>query len=213
MEDSIVYKELSDEVHLFAVCDGHGGAEVAQLVGKMLPETVAKDSEFKAKNYSQALTNSFKKLDEFISSAKGEEQLRALNKSLGGKGVGPEEKIGYRAGTTLVVVLLTRDKYYVANAGDSRAILSRNHQAVTLSNDHKPDLPSEKDRIEKAGGYVHNGRVNASLALSRSLGDFEFKHFSNRSYEEQAVTSLPEVMVVERRAEDNFVLLGCDGVW
>lgn len=70
MEDSIVYKELSDEVHLFAVCDGHGGAEVAQLVVHA-SETVAKDSEFKAKNYSQALTNSFKKLDEFISSAKG----------------------------------------------------------------------------------------------------------------------------------------------
>lgn len=52
-----------------------------------------------------------------------------------------DDKIGYRAGTTLVLLLLTKDKYYVANAGDSRAILSRNNLAVALSNDHKPDLP------------------------------------------------------------------------
>ena len=91
---------------------------------------------------------------------------------------------------------MTKDKYYVANIGDSRAILSRNNQAVTLSNDHKPDLPVEKERIEKAGGYVHNGRVNNSLALSRSFGDFAFKHFSNRPYEEQAVTSVPDIIEV-----------------
>lgn len=38
------------------------------------------------------------------------------------------------------------------------------------------------------------GRVNGSLSLSRSFGDFEYKHFSDRSYEEQAVTSLPDVI-------------------
>ena len=81
----------------------------------------------------------------------------------------------------------------MANAGDSRAVLSRNHKALALSEDHKPDLEIEKERIEKAGGYVHNGRVNNSLALSRSLGDFEFKHFSTRPYEQQAVISLPDV--------------------
>lgn len=108
---------------------------------------------------------------------------------------------------------MTKDKYYVANAGDSRAVLSNNNKAVTLSNDHKPDLPSEKERIQKAGGYVHNGRVNNSLALSRSLGDFEFKHFSNRPYDQQAVISLPDVIEVSRSKQDKFILLGCDGIW
>ena len=33
----------------------------------------------------------------------------------------------------------------------------------------------EKLRIEKAGGEVRQGRVNGCLAVSRSLGDYEFK--------------------------------------
>lgn len=107
-----------------------------------LPKTLTSDPDFKAKNYAKALTSTFRKLDELIASPKGEEQLRALNKSLNGRPLDLEDKIGYRAGTTLVLLLLTKDRYFVANAGDSRAILSRNHQAVTLSNDHKPDLPA-----------------------------------------------------------------------
>jgi serine/threonine protein phosphatase PrpC len=77
---------------------------------------------------------------------------------------------------------MTKDKLYVANIGDSRAILCHNNKAVALSNDHKPDLPEEKLRIEKAGGYVAMGRVNGTLSLSRSFGDFDHKHFSNRPY-------------------------------
>jgi protein phosphatase 2C family protein 2/3 len=142
MEDSLLYKQLSDEVHLFAVCDGHGGPEVSALVAKLLPDYLIKDPDFKAKQYSKAFVNVFKKIDEFICSQKGEEQLKALNKSLGGRKVEPNEKIGYRAGTTMVAMIMTEDKYYVANAGDSRAILSRNHEAVALSHDHKPENPS-----------------------------------------------------------------------
>jgi len=43
-------------------------------------------------------------------------------------------------------------------------------QAYDLSIDHKPDLDSEKDRIIKAGGFIHAGRVNGSLSLARAIG-------------------------------------------
>ena len=133
MEDAVLYEQITDDVQLFAVCDGHGGPEVAHLIAKTLSATLKTDTDFKSGKYGQALTSTFKKLDELICSQRGEEQLRGLNKSLSGKPLEPDDKIGYRAGTTCIVVLLTKDKYYVANAGDSRAVLSRNHQAVALS--------------------------------------------------------------------------------
>ena len=40
-----------------------------------------------------------------------------------------------------------------------------------MSDDHKPEDPSEQDRIVKAGGRVTcDGRVNGGLNLSRALG-------------------------------------------
>jgi serine/threonine protein phosphatase PrpC len=66
-------------------------------------------------------------------------------------------------------------KYIVANAGDSRSVLARKGQAVPLSFDHKPDNEEERNRIEKAGSVITEGRVDGNLNLSRSLGDLKYK--------------------------------------
>lgn len=79
------------------------------------------------------------------------------------------------AGCTASVLLVTRTDIYCANAGDSRTVLCKKGKAKDLSEDHKPDLPSERNRIERANGYVEEKRVNGMLALSRALGDFEYK--------------------------------------
>lgn len=50
----------------------------------------------------------------------------------------PEGEPRIQAGCTAVVALLRGRELFVANAGDSRAILCRNGQAVPLSHDHKP---------------------------------------------------------------------------
>jgi len=67
------------------------------------------------------------------------------------------------------------ERLIVANAGDSRCVLSRNGVAVPLSFDHKPDNQIEKNRIEKAGSTIMEGRVDGNLNLSRSLGDLKYK--------------------------------------
>jgi protein phosphatase 1G len=73
------------------------------------------------------------------------------------------------AGCTAIVALLVGNKkLFVANAGDSRAVMMRNGLAVALSEDHKPQQERELNRIRSAGGYVNMvGRVNGNLNLSR----------------------------------------------
>ena len=66
-------------------------------------------------------------------------------------------------------------RLYVANAGDSRCVLSRRGEAVPLSFDHKPENEEERERIEKAGSVITDGRVDGNLNLSRSLGDLKYK--------------------------------------
>jgi len=83
---------------------------------------------------------------------------------------------GTESGCTATVVLITPDKIYCANAGDSRTVMSEGGKAVPLSFDHKPDDEPETKRIVSAGGYVENGRVDGNLAVSRALGDFELKN-------------------------------------
>ena len=56
-----------------------------------------------------------------------------------------------------------------------RCVLCRDGRAVPLSFDHKPQLPSELRRIQRAGSFVFRGRVQGVLALSRAIGDFSFK--------------------------------------
>ena len=67
----------------------------------------------------------------------------------------------------------------MGNSGDSRAVLAKKsgdkYTALEMSVDHKPDLPTEKSRIERAGGFVEDNRVKGVLNLSRSLGDLEYK--------------------------------------
>lgn len=50
-----------------------------------------------------------------------------------------------------------------------------------------------------AGGFVSAGRVNASLNLSRALGDMEYKQNVSLPPKEQIVTAYPEVRSVSIR--------------
>lgn len=73
------------------------------------------------------------------------------------------------------MVLITKTEIICANAGDTRSVMSKKGKSKDLSTDHKPDNPMEKRRIERAGGHVEESRVNGMLALSRAIGDFEYK--------------------------------------
>eukprot|EP01107_Rhizomastix_libera_P018159 TRINITY_DN9121_c0_g1_i1.p1 TRINITY_DN9121_c0_g1~~TRINITY_DN9121_c0_g1_i1.p1 ORF type:complete len:680 (+),score=199.24 TRINITY_DN9121_c0_g1_i1:241-2040(+) len=107
-------------------------------------------------------------------------------------------------GATFIAVLIWENKVIVAHSGDSRAVLCRGGKAFPLTRDHKPQVRSESQRIIERGGFVRNGRVNGELALSRAIGDTDFQPI---------VTCEPEVSEYDLRKEDDFIIIGCDGVW
>ncbi|CAM9985015.1 unnamed protein product, partial [Hapterophycus canaliculatus] len=127
------------------------------------------------------------------------------------------------SGTTAVSVLMRQDNLWVANAGDSRAVLAKENgadlKAVDLSVDQNPNSPKEQARIEAAGGFVSpppepglSSRVwldaamtQIGLAMARSIGDHAVKSIG--------VVADPEVTTHTIEAGDKFIVLASDGVW
>jgi serine/threonine protein phosphatase PrpC len=116
------------------------------------------------------------------------------------------EKINATGGTTAVVAYFKDNQLFIANVGDSRAVMCLGGKATRVTTDHKPDLESEKTRIEKLGGWVKNGAITGSITVSRSLGDFPYKPF---------ITCEPDVFGPFSFMEEEyqFLILACDGLW
>lgn len=111
-------------------------------------------------------------------------------------------------------VLISPQHTYFINCGDSRGLLCRNRKVYFFTQDHKPSNPLEKERIQNAGDSVMIQRVNGSLAVSRALGDFDYKCVHGKGPTEQLVSPEPEVHDIERSEEDDqFIILACDGIW
>jgi serine/threonine protein phosphatase PrpC len=152
--------------------------------------TSSSNTSYRQQNWKAALHSAF---------VDGDAELLAAN---------PDEP----SGCTANAVMLVGSTLLCANAGDSRAVLCRGGVAFALSEDHKPTDAGEKARIDRAGGFVLNGRVNGVLSLSRAIGDVSFKQ-RDVAPELQAVTPCPDVLEVQMQLDDEFVVQACDGIW
>lgn len=73
--------------------------------------------------------------------------------------------------------LITPDTVYCSNSGDSRAVLAtKAGKCIEMSYDHKPENEGELARVKAAGGFVEDGRVQGVIAVSRAIGDWEYKN-------------------------------------
>ncbi|KAK3529098.1 hypothetical protein QTP70_016530, partial [Hemibagrus guttatus] len=191
-----------DDWSFFAVYDGHAGSRVANYCSKHLLEHIISSSEdFRpgrdsVEGVKSGIRSGFLKIDEY---------MRNFSELRNGMD---------RSGSTAVGVLLSPEHLYFINCGDSRAVLCRAGQVRFSTQDHKPCNPREKERIQNAGGSVMIQRVNGSLAVSRALGDYDYKCVDGKGPTEQLVSPEPEVFEIPRVPdEDEFVVLACDGIW
>jgi serine/threonine protein phosphatase PrpC len=182
------HSNATERCSFFAVFDGHGGQLASTFASGYLHKNLVKSVHF-----PQDPIRALEEACELTDREFAEKYQTATSQD----------------GTTACMVLIMGQRLFVANVGDSRAVLCRkgmatplhhdrpsgrccraaidpitisshscsfcSHatlgKAVALSDDHKPDKPSEKKRIEDSGGVVKKGSFfNIPMGPFRYVG-------------------------------------------
>jgi len=172
----------SEHVSFYAVFDGHAGTDAATFAAAHLHELVVESQAYPADPVS-AIQEACHECDRrFIATSK-------------------------KSGTTVVCVLIKDNTIYAAWVGDSLASLVREGHALKIMEPHKPNREDEKVRVEGLGGaIIHYGtwRVNGQLAVSRAIGDGEYKPL---------ITAQPDITTIVSKGNEDFLIIACDGLW
>jgi protein phosphatase 1L len=194
MEDTYSYDmKMPYGFEYYGVFDGHGGNEVSLYLQRHMRDVIKKhiiealNSNNKNIDISNIIYNSFKTIVDSI-----------------------PYKSSVTTGSTAIVMLRYKNKMWIGNVGDSRAIMNNGLNVIQLSQDHKPNEESEYKRITSLGGKVtkvQEGdayRVNGVLAVSRAIGDFALSPY---------VTWKPTITTFDLGRHNHYVFLATDGVW
>jgi protein phosphatase 1L len=191
MEDEHAIYEKPEEGFFGAeIYDGHGGRAASRIAVEML---TAYFIHSRVRESGRSLKDRRRECD----------LLRDAYLAVDGHLM--ERKI--RCGTTAAHLYIMKDRFMVANTGDTRVMIGTKGNVVVLTVDHKPDLTAETKRIEELGGEVIRigvPRVQGILAVSRALGDLPLKPY---------VIAEPRIVEGYLGKENDYAVLACDGVW
>lgn len=186
----------------FGVYDGHAGYDVSEYLVKNLHCMVAEHltSEKNIELAVEALQGCYSMADEFI------------------------EKNNIFGGSTAVTALVLDSTLYIANTGDSRAVIYKDNGEIWSTKDHKPndDGPcpkiGERDRIKREEGFVVNcgrldfpvWRLGGCLTMSRAIGDY---YNVKGLPKPKGLIAVPDVDEFVLNSSHKFMILASDGVW
>jgi serine/threonine protein phosphatase PrpC len=225
MEDGHIHAKMADAPdHLFlGVFDGHCGDGCAIYVcgtnpkrepsQKSLTEVLQETQEWKdylASANADGTGRNIELLKDALTEA-----FKAIDRQMKQYLEEDPEKDDLFGGCTAVTVMITPEWIVCANAGDSRATMCHKGGInMVLSEDHKPNNEEEKARINAAGGFVQDNRVDGFLAVSRGLGDFCLKDNESKEPAGQKVSCVPDFYQYKRSPnEEEMIILACDGLW
>ena len=212
------YKESKDNswpnCSFFGLYDGHGGNGACDFLRDNLHKFIINDKYFPL-NPQRAIANGYIHAE------------KIFLKNYGGR--------GDTSGSCAIIILIIENRVYIANVGDSRAVLSAKNgtKFYMLSKDHRPGEESEYKRILEAGGKIYkteyeyeknndNKSISSlmgplrvlpgKLSVSRTIGDIEAK---NPKYggNPNVIISIPEIKYFDNNNKNDFILIGCDGIF
>jgi len=215
----VASSNASGSKSLVGVFDGHGekGHKISEFARQALAKNLFGHKDFH-QNPGRALEGAYVETQKQIESRHGRDALQS--------------------GTTAVAAYQHRDKLFIANVGDSRAVLGRRKdlqpastelQAIDLSDDQKPGRPDERKRIQEQGGVVQQSAIPMQQSPG---GPVRFMRLGpERVWDKNGqcglavarslgdlsmrpfVSSQPEISERKLDPRDKVLILGSDGVW
>ncbi|GAV58549.1 PP2C domain-containing protein, partial [Cephalotus follicularis] len=225
---AIVWEEFGCQADMIfcGIFDGHGpwGHFVAKKVQKSMPSSLLC-------SWQEILAQASIDPDSYLESDEKHQQLNIWKHSYVKTCAAVDQELeqqqhkfdSFYSGTTALTIVRQGESIFVANVGDSRAVLATTLDdgslvPVQLTLDFKPNLPQENERIVQSKGRVfclddepgvHRvwlpDEDSPGLAMSRAFGD--------RCLKDYGLISVPEVTQRHISSRDQFVVLATDGVW
>ena len=181
------------KISFFGIFDGHGGEGCADFLKDNFLNYLSENKNFPF-DIKLSLTETFEKIEEAFFKQKCSDTLEKSD----------------RSGSCALVTIIFDNKIYIANIGDSRAIMSVNGgiKVKSLTNDHKPNNPKEYERAIKNGSKVYADDNDEShgdiskLIFIKDKSEFEKYKKKGNSKEEIIFREYPSDLAVMRTIGD-----------
>ena len=183
------------KISYFAIFDGHGGEECSEFLKENYDKYLIENKNFPF-DIKLSMIETFQKIEEdFFKLKCKENSFEDSDKS----------------GSCALVAIIFDNKVYIANIGDSRAIMSINGgtKVKQLTVDHKPDNIKEFERALKTGSKIYLDdnddpfRDESTLEFIKDKIELEkMKEIKNNTDDEKIFRVYPSDLAVMRTIGD-----------
>ena len=223
------------KISYFAIFDGHGGEECSEFLKNNYMNYLVENANFPF-DIKLSMIESFQKIEDDFFKLKCKDNLEDSDKS----------------GSCALVSVIFDNKIYIANIGDSRAIMSigGGTKVRQLTADQKPDNIKEFERALKNGSKIYlddnddPDRDESKIEFIKDKAELEkMKEIKENSKEEKifrvypsdlavmrtvgdikakkkefggipgTIINIPEVYIFDINSSDDFIVMGCDGIF
>lgn len=194
---------------VFAIFDGQYGSECAEYLKLKLWDQVFANKNFPFR-VKEAFKEGFLEVDqEFLNIAKRKKNV---------------------SGSCALAVLVVGDKCFVANCGDSKAVISLNggKMVTALNSQHNTSSPEEQNRVIQSGGKLTNAYMQdqegknikigstkilpGRLKVTRSFGHIDAK-LPEYEGNPDVLLSDPEIKSFKIKPEQDFIVLASGTIY